>query len=102
MSSIPDKTARDVGTLAREIRLAWYVARAGVPFPGEVEQGTYTDPDVLEDPRIAALLDARHTAFEWALSEIVDGGYAVDEYQLRALAAGVLPNGPDREPDRVT
>lgn len=91
--SISDKPARDVGTLTREIRLAWYIARAGVPFSGEVEQGTYTDPGILEDPRIASLLDARHTAFEWALSEVVDGGYAVDENQLRALANGILPGG---------
>lgn len=86
---------RDAALLAREIRLAWYIAKAAIPFPAEIENGTYGDPEILEDPRVASLLDARHTALEWALTEVVGGDYTVNENQLRALASGILPTERD-------
>jgi hypothetical protein len=77
---------RSIGQLAWEIRIAWTVASAAVPAPAGIIDA---DPD---NPVVTSALDARHTAFEWALNELIDGDYQAPQSQVDALRNGVLPD----------
>jgi hypothetical protein len=85
------RPARDLATLAAEIRHAWLVASAAIPFPPEIAGAPGILDKGLDDPRVAAILNARQDAFGWALSEMVDGEYAAPGYQVAALSHDVLP-----------
>jgi len=98
MTTASESRLRTQATLAAEIREAWLIARAAVPLPPGIE-GTrdLADPEVAEDPRVTSALDARHTAFEWALSEVVGGDYGTaPEWMISELVRGRIP-GPRPE-----
>lgn len=86
-----DRPVRSLADLAGEIRQAWVVARAAVPFPAEIEGVRGIMDAGMDDPRIIVVVDARHTAFEWALNELVDGDYAAPGWMIRELLGGSIP-----------
>lgn len=77
--------ARDLATLAREIRNAWLITTTAIPFPVPVANWS------LDNPEMSGVVQARDQAFGWALSELVGGGYSAPQYQVTALDNGVLP-----------
>lgn len=83
---------RSLGQLAWEIRHAWLVAAAAVPLPDGVEGARFLTEAIADDPRVTSVLDARHVAFEWALSELIDGGYHAPGWQAHYLRQGRLPD----------
>lgn len=84
---------RSLGALTQEIREAWLVARTAVSLPQDVESTPgLLIQEIAEDPRVTSALDARHTAFEWALSEVIGGDYGITpEKVISDLLRGVIP-----------
>jgi hypothetical protein len=81
--------ARDLAALACEIRNAWLITTTAIPLPVTPFPGQ-------DDPEMASAVQARDQAFGWALSKLVDGGYAAPQYQVTALATQAAQAAGDR------
>lgn len=88
---------RDITDLARELRYAWDVACAAVPFPDDIHDhiGVLHGGD--EDPRYVVIIQAREAAFERAVGELINNadGYAVEPWMITALRSGNIPGSSD-------
>jgi hypothetical protein len=97
MTAPQSKPARDITDLAREMRYAWDVACAAVPFGDDLRDHIGVIHGGDEDPRYAVLIAARLAAFERALAELVSNaeGYQVEPWMITALRNGMIPGPAD-------
>jgi hypothetical protein len=97
MTTPKKKLVRDITDLARELRYAWDVACAAVPFDDDLRDHIGVIHGGDQDPRYIVLIQARQAAFERAVGELTNNanGYAVEPWMITALRGGMIPGPAD-------
>lgn len=86
---------RDITDLARELRYAWITACAAIPLPRAVEEQPGVIAGGADDPRYAMVINARHVAFDNALTAIQAGQVTAEPWMITALQEGIIPGPAD-------